>query len=104
MQGKTDKALGCNLLPLYTVEDLLALKSIPSPLGCTVLTVAFDIALFSDVGELKQPVAVPILSVRTLAKSQKRPLMFGHQTSEDRSPCFERQLLFNATGHFKPTG
>ena len=42
-----------------------------------MLTVASEIALFSDVGELKQPVAVPILSVRTVAKSQKRPVMFG---------------------------
>lgn len=80
MQGKTDKAVGCSFVPEYIVDDLLALKSMPSPLLCVVLTVAIEIALFSDVGELKQPVAVPIFSVRTEAKSQKRPVMFGDQT------------------------
>lgn len=77
MHGSTDSADGCIFVPEYIVDDLLALKSMPSPLGCTVLTVAFDIALFADVGVLKQPVAVPIVPVRTVARSQKRPLMFG---------------------------
>lgn len=82
------------MLPLYTVDDLLALKSIPSPLLCVVLTVAIEIALFADVGELKQPVAVPIFSVRTLAKSQKRPVMFG------ASPNITGQAVFGAASNF----
>ena len=31
MQGKTDKAVGCSFVPEYIVDDLLALKSMPSP-------------------------------------------------------------------------
>ena len=40
-------------------------------------TLAFEIALFSFVGHLKHPVAVPILFVMTVARSQNRPVMFG---------------------------
>ena len=65
----------------------LALKSIPSPSFLTVLIGEVDeTALAWSVGLLKHPVADPMaLSEVIEIKSQKRPVMFGHQTSMEIS-------------------
>ena len=62
------------------LEDLLALKSMPSPVLATVsLEVQLRTALSWVVGELKQPLAAPIFPVsKEVVRSQNRPWMFGH--------------------------
>ena len=64
------------------LEDLLALKSMPSPVLATVsLEVQLRTALSWVVGELKQPLAAPIFPVsKEVVRSQNRPWMFGDQT------------------------
>lgn len=61
MHGKTCIALGCIFVPEYIVDDLLALKSMPSPDEPTVsIGLVDETALDRFVGVEKHPLAFPI--------------------------------------------
>ena len=62
MHGRTCNAAGCSFVPEYVTDDLLALKSMPSPDEPTVLIGLVDeTALDRFVGVEKHPLAFPIL-------------------------------------------
>lgn len=109
MQASTWRAGVCIFEPEKILDDLSALKSMPSPEISTVVKAFGDeIALCCEVGLEKHPVADPIQpSDGIVIKSQKRPEMFGPNIAGSiylRNGVTERTLWTFLGGSFKDNG
>ena len=97
MHGKQLRAFGCISFPEYIDEPLDRSIEIPSEPG-TLLRSDHEIVLSGLAFVWKQPVVVPIVpfvlaALSIVKRSQKSPVMFGHQTSAEHSELDEVEML-----------